>query len=45
MIITIMLAAKYMSMSELETDCCTIGVGAGEFVAMLTVAYVEAEDV
>ena len=39
--------ARYMSMSELETDDCAVEVGVGELVgvdALLTVAYVDADD-
>ena len=41
MIMAIAVIAKYMSMSELETDDCAVEVGVGELVgvdAMLTVA-------
>ncbi len=43
MIMTTALIVKYVSMSELETDDCTVEVGTGE-LAMLTVANVDAED-
>ena len=46
MIMAIVLMAKYMSMSELETDDCAVEVGAGVLVvnadALLTVAPVSA---
>ena len=48
MTITITPIARYMSMSELETDDCAVEVGAGVLgvyaVALLTVAYAKADD-
>ena len=46
MIMAVAVIAKYMIMSELETDDCTDKVGAGVLDGvMLTVAYVVADEV